>query len=45
MFILFKSNITKILIYFFRVCTGGELFDKIVEEGHFSEKKSAVVFK
>lgn len=28
-----------------RVCTGGELFDRIVEEGHFSEKKSAIVFK
>jgi hypothetical protein len=28
-----------------RVCSGGELFDRIVDEGHFSEKKSAVVFK
>jgi len=27
------------------MCTGGELFDKIVAENHFSEPKSATVFK
>eukprot|EP00347_Sterkiella_histriomuscorum_P000790 403374494 len=27
------------------VCTGGELFDKIVAEGHFTETKAAIVFK
>ncbi|CDW76675.1 calcium-dependent protein [Stylonychia lemnae] len=27
------------------VCTGGELFDKIVEENHFTETKAAIVFK
>jgi hypothetical protein len=29
----------------YRVCNGGELFDKIVEEEYFTEKKSAIVFK
>ena len=28
-----------------RLCTGGELFDRIVAENHFSEEKSAIVFK
>jgi calcium-dependent protein kinase len=27
------------------MCSGGELFDKIVQIGHFSEKQAAVVFK
>jgi calcium-dependent protein kinase len=27
------------------ICSGGELFDRIVDEGHFTEKKSAIVFK
>lgn len=39
-----KSNLLS-LLKICRVCTGGELFDKIVEETHFSEKKAATVFK
>lgn len=44
MYILFKSIIHQFFILN-RVCTGGELFDKIVEENHFTETKAAIVFK
>jgi len=30
---------------FNRVCSGGELFDRIIEKEYFSEKYAAVVFK
>lgn len=33
------------VIYFNRLCAGGELFDKICEAGHFNEKKAAIVFR
>lgn len=43
---LSKSKFNLILMLTkFRVCTGGELFDKIVEEERFSEQKAAIVFK
>jgi hypothetical protein len=29
----------------FRVCSGGELFDRIIEKEYFSEKYAAQVFK
>ena len=45
MYILFKSKYYFINQLTFRLCTGGELFDRIVEETHFSEQKSAIVFK
>ena len=28
-----------------RLCIGGELFDRIVQIGHFGEKQAAVLFK
>ena len=28
-----------------RLCQGGELFDRIVKVGHFSEKEAAYLFK
>ena len=28
-----------------RICKGGELFDEIIEKGHFSEKDAAVIMK
>lgn len=27
------------------MCTGGELFDKIIDKGHFSEEEARVIFK
>jgi calcium-dependent protein kinase len=27
------------------ICTGGELFDKIIDKGHFSEEEARVIFK
>jgi len=29
----------------FRICSGGELFDRIIEKEYFSEKYAAQVFK
>lgn len=43
-YIWFKSKYYY-LVNTFRICSGGELFDRIVEEGHFNEKKAAIVFK
>ncbi len=46
MYTWFKSRLFHNFDHFNdRECTGGELFDKIVEEGHFSEKKAATIFK
>jgi hypothetical protein len=37
--------IYKILILFFRICKGGELFDEIIARGKFTEKDAAVLMK
>ena len=29
----------------YRLCSGGELFERISEAGHFSEKEAAIIFK
>ena len=31
--------------YSLRLCTGGELFERITRAGHFSEKQAAIMFK
>ncbi len=33
------------MIIYFRLCEGGELFDAIIEAGHFDENKARSIFK
>lgn len=40
-FDVFEENL--IICEVFEFCTGGELFDRIIKQGHFTEKKAAEV--
>jgi len=43
-FILLWSNKFTCFLYKFRLCTGGELFERIIEKGHFTETEAKQVF-